>query len=286
MPQRGVARKPALRKPAVRKKTTRKHKPVVRKATARKRMASKSLSHKLAVRKPAQRLVRARRSAFSAAADDYRIIRDTLKEVIATQKKSATDIAKNNAKTNAAIDKTNAKINAAIDKTNAAIDKTNATVAKTSATVAELSKSIGGLNGKWGDFAEALLVGEVDVALNSIKGIKVTERHPHVEVEYEGKTWEIDCLAVGEDVVVVVEAKSSLREGHVGKFIGNIMQRFIAMMPAYRGRKIYGAIGYLNAKKETVAFAQSKGLLVLRSIHKTKEVVSLPSKFKLRDFHP
>ena len=108
----------------------------------------------------------------------------------------------------------------------------------------------------------------------------------NIEITYKGKTWEIDCLAIGNDMVVVVEAKASLTKGHVGKFIGNILERFTDMMPVYRGLKIYGAVGYLNAKDDAVTFAQRKGLLVLRSVHKTKEIVPVPSKFTLRNFHP
>ena len=71
---------------------------------------------------------------------------------------------------------------------------------------------------------------------------------------------ELDGVCFGADMVVVIEAKSRLREGHIGKFIGNVLQRFTEMMPAFRGKKIYGAIGYLNADSKTIEFAQKKGL--------------------------
>jgi len=131
-----------------------------------------------------------------------------------------------------------------------------------------------------------LLIGEIEKVLNEFEGSSVKSRHPNVTITHEGKTWEIDCLVVGDEMVVVVEAKASLTRGHVGKFIGNILQNFTAMAPEYQGKKIYGTIGYLNSRDDAVTFAQRKGLLVLRSIHKTKEIVRVPSKFKLRNFHP
>ena len=276
---RSATRKPTLRKPALRKKTVHKRKKTVRKAkaTPRKRVLRKTVARKPALRK--------------AVASKTKVRKKTAGKVVA--RKTA---ARKTTKRRDRLDKVQAILDqtAAMQKESAAEIKENRAglaelrieVRETSASVRELRKSIGGLDGKWGDFSEALLIGDVEKALNEFEGVEVNSRHPNVEIIYKGKTWEIDCLAIGNDMVVVVEAKASLTKGHVGKFIGNILERFTDMMPVYRGLKIYGAVGYLNAKDDAVTFAQRKGLLVLRSVHKTKEIVPVPSKFKLRNFHP
>lgn len=281
---RQTTRKPTLRKPTVRKKTVRKRKTTARKATASKRVVRKAVTRKPVLRKAVSSKAKVRKKAASKVVTNKTIVRKPAKRreridrveaildrTAAMQKKNTADLA---------------KTRAGIAETRANLDKLHIEVRETSASVRELRKSIGGLDGKWGDFSEALLIGDVEKALNEFKGIAVNARHPNVEITYKGKTWEIDCLAVGNDMVVVVEAKASLTKGHVGKFIGNILERFTEMMPIYRGKKIYGAVGYLNAKDDAVTFAQRKGLLVLRSVHKTKEIVHVPSKFKLRNFHP
>ena len=283
---RSATRKPTLRQPRVRKKTVRKSKKAVRKAkaTTRKRAVRKTVSRKPALRKVVAHQATRRKVTASKVRKTAKR-RDRLDRVEATLGTMGND----HKTTRINLDETRAilKETSAMQKENAAgLAELRIEVRETSASVLELRKSIGGLDGKWGDFSEALLIGDVEKALNEFEGVEVNSRHPNAEITYKGKTWEIDCLAIGNDMVVVVEAKASLTKGHVGKFIGNILERFTDMMPVYRGLKIYGAVGYLNAKDDAVTFAQRKGLLVLRSVHKTKEIVPVPSKFTLRNFHP
>ena len=292
MPRRPTTRKPSLRKPTLRKKTvrkrkvaTQKRKTVIRKKIARKAQASKrqavtrkAVLHKKTVRKVTARRATASKRRLAKPRDRIGRVEADLGRLSDEHKTTRIDLDE----TRAILKKTTANL----DKLGVNLDKLGVEVDKTVAGIHELRKSVGGLDGKWGDFSEALLIGDVEEALNKFEGIKVTARHPNVRVTYEGQRWEIDCLAVGDDMVVVVEAKASLTKGHIGKFIGNILIRFTSMFPAYRGKKIYGAVGYLNAKDEVVTFAQSKGLLVMHSVHETKELVNVPSKFKLRNFHP
>lgn len=301
MPRQPVINKPTLRKPAIRKHKKTKRKTIVRKAKAK--------TNKATVRKPTQRLdpldkLEARVSTMS---NDHKITIATLKRVAALQEKSNARIDRDfehlkkvfdrisadrdkdrklEKEREAKREKEEAKREKEMEKREAKREKDRVDIDKVLDSVVELRKSIGGLEGRWGEFSEALLIGEVENALNEIEGVSVTSRHPNVRIPYEGKVWEIDCIVLGEDMVVVLEAKASLTKGHVGKFIGNILKRFTAMAPEYRGKKIYGAVGYINSRNDAVGFAQSKGLLVLRSIHKTKEVVRMPSKFKLRNYHP
>ena len=267
---RSATRKPTLRQPTVHKKTVRKRKVTVRKKAARKKIVHKNQAskRKAMTRKP--------------------VLRKAIASKAARRKVMASDVTASKARVPKPAESRDRmdRVEATVEKLGINLDKLSIEVKETVAGIRELRKSIGGLDGKWGNFSEALLIGDVEKALNEFEGIAVTSRHPNPEFNYEGNTWEIDCLATGDDMVVVIEAKASLTKGHVGKFIGNVLERFTLMAPIYRGKKIYGAVGYLNAKDGAVTFAQSKGLLVLRSVHKTKEIVSVPSKFKLHNFHP
>ena len=308
---RSITRKPTLRKPRMHKKTVHKRKKTVRKAkaTARKRVLRKTVARKSALRKAvagkatrrkvtaskvvasktAARKVTRRKVAAGKARgrkpDRLDRVEAILDRTAAMQKENTAGLKETRAglaETSANLD----KVGVRIDKLGVGLAELRIEVDKTVAGVRELRKSVGGLDSKWGEFSEGLLIGDVEKTLNEFKGIEVNACNPNAEITYKGKTWEIDCLAIGDDMVVVIEAKASLTKGHIGKFIGNILERFTDMMPIYRGRKIYGAVGYLNAKDDVVTFAQRKGLLVLRSVHETKELVGVTSKFKLRNFHP
>ena len=309
MPRSATTRKPALRKPTVRKRktTVRKKKALPkRKATARKKALPK---RKATERKKALPKRKAKASTATVrqprrprrnkvatrpvtGSDDLSATRAILKEIAANQKKSDARQDRADArgeKIDARIDKTSANLDKAlakIDEANAKDDKRGAELDQLAKMVSRLGKSLGDIENRWGEFVEALLVGDAHEVLNGYRGIKVGPINPGFIVECDGKERELDGVCFGADMVVIIEAKSRLREGHIGKFIGDVLQRFIEMMPAFRGAKIYGAVGYLNADRETIEFAQKKGLIVLRTVHKTKEIIGEPSKYKLRNFHP
>ena len=293
MPRPTTTRKPALRKATVRKrkalpkrktiagkkalpkrktiagkKTLHKRKAIARKKTLHKRktIAGKKALHKRKTKASTARQPRLPRLSKVGArlvtmSADHRITRAILKEIAASQKRA------------------DARANARGDKIDARIDELVKSVSR-------IGKKLGDVENRWGEFVEALLVGEAHKVLNGYRGIEVGQIVPAFPVECDGKERELDGVCFGADMVVIIEAKSRLREGHIGKFIGNVLQRFTEMMPAFRGKKIYGAVGYLNADIKTIEFAQKKGLIVLRTVHKTKEIVGEKSKFKIRNFHP
>ena len=69
-------------------------------------------------------------------------------------------------------------------------------------------------------------------------------------------------------------------------FIDKILKRFTELQPDQRGKRIYGAVGYLKITAGAQAFAHDSGLLVIRSTYHNKELVPLPKNFKLRNYHP
>ncbi len=157
---------------------------------------------------------------------------------------------------------------------------------QTDARVDKLAKNIGGLSNKWGDLGEAMTVGESIAVLNSADGIEVHTLYTNLRKDYNGKEWEIDGIADGDGVVVVIEAKSTLKETDVKNFVAGKLKIFTELAPTFKGKKIYGAIGFLSASAAVQAYAQQQGLLLIHPTETSKELVSFPQGFKLRDFHP
>ena len=163
---------------------------------------------------------------------------------------------------------------------------------ETTAQIKELSRNIdatreniGGLSDKWGKLGEAMTIGEAHEVLNSMDGIAVNAITPNFAPTYNGKKYEIDGLGIGDDMVVVIEAKTTLKQDDVSKFTKKL-KTFTKVLPIYEGKKIYGAMGFLSAAKEVQAFAQERGLLLICPTVSTKKIVPLPEGFKLRNFHP
>ena len=146
-------------------------------------------------------------------------------------------------------------------------------------------ENIGGLSDKWGKLGEAMTIGEAHEVLNSMDGIAVGSIQHNFTHKYNGKKIEIDGLGIGDDMVVVIEAKTTLKQNDVSKFTKKL-KTFTKVLPIYEGKKIYGAMGFLSAAKEVQAFAQEKGLLLICPTVSTKKLVPLPEGFKLRNFHP
>ena len=171
-------------------------------------------------------------------------------------------------------------------ETTAQIRELRAKVDDTTASVNKLSKNLGGLSNKWGHLGEAMTVGESLGVFNAIEGIEVNSLVPSHPVKYNGKQCELDGLAIGKDMVVVIEAKSTLKQFDVTKFINTKLNIFTKIMPIYEGRKIYGAMGFLSADDKVKTFAQEQGLLLILPADTNKAIVSFPKGFKLRNFHP
>ena len=70
------------------------------------------------------------------------------------------------------------------------------------------------LGKKWGDMGEALTIGD---ALPIFKGVGINVRslHHNIYGSRGGDNWEIDGIAVGDDVVIVIEAKADMKKGHI-----------------------------------------------------------------------
>ena len=205
----------------------------------------------------------------------FREVAAGLKETKAIVKELATSSKETDARfkeTSAIVKELAVKTDAKIDKVTSAIDRT--------------AENIGGLSKKWGDLGEAMTVGESLPLFNAIEGIDVHSLHPNTRPYYDGKEWEIDGIAVGTDMAIVIEAKATLKTGDVKIFINKKLKIFTKLEPTYAGKKIYGAMGFLSASGAVQELAQAQGLLLIRPTRTSKEIVPPPKGFKLRNFHP
>lgn len=212
----------------------------------------------------------------------FREVREQIKELVASSKATDAQIKATGAQIKATGDQlkaTDAQLKSLAASTDAKIDKVTSAINKT-------SENIGGLSKRWGDLGEAMTVGESLPLFNAIDGIAVNSLHPNVRAYYGGKEWEIDGIAVGKDVVIVIEAKATLKKDDIKTFINKKLKIFTKLEPTYEGKKIYGAMGFLSASSAVQELAQAQGLLLIRPTHTSKELVPPPKGFRLRNFHP
>ena len=105
-----------------------------------------------------------------------------------------------------------------------------------------------------------MTVGESIAIFNNIKGIEVDTLIPSFTYKYEGEEYEVDGLAIGESMVVAIEAKATLKQKDVETFIKHKLTIFTELVPAFKGKQIYGAMGFLSASDDVKRFAQEQGL--------------------------
>ena len=148
----------------------------------------------------------------------------------------------------------------------------------------EIRQQSGAVDRRFGKLAEAMTLGDVLDLLNSHRQINVHSLRHNDEGIYKGNQYEIDAFAYGDDCVVVLEAKATLRAGHIGDFVGKSLnlRKFFDLHPEHRGKKLYGAVAYLKIDDKAKELANKKGLLIIKSTHSNKTLVN--PKIKLRDY--
>ena len=145
---------------------------------------------------------------------------------------------------------------------------------------------VGHLSNRFGDIAEAMLVGDVAETLQTINSLQLKSTHFNVKrTNGNAIECEIDALLVGQDSIVVMEAKSTLTTSKIEKFIDSRLNRFTELFPDFANKKIYGAVGYLKAEDNAIKLAIKEGLLVVRSSLQVKEIIN-PADFKPKNYNP
>ena len=76
-----------------------------------------------------------------------------------------------------------------------------------------------------------------------------------------------------------MEVKTTLRPEGVGRFVEKL-SRFLEWYPVYRGRTVYGAVAYLEGGDSVTAYAERRGLFVIRAAGNSARIVNA------EDFEP
>ena len=117
---------------------------------------------------------------------------------------------------------------------------------------------------KWGRFMEVLVNSGATSALRAV-GLSVDHSAKNFTQEVPdamGRGMEIDVLCWGEDIVVPIEVKTTLKVEDVDEHIERL-SRFFECFPTFRGKKLYGGVAGLEFAGEADRYAYKKGLYVL-----------------------
>ena len=187
----------------------------------------------------------------------------------------------------------NAESKAEADERSAEADKRATKADKERAELrAQLKRTdilVGRMDNRFGDLAESMLVGDVAETLKTIDNLRLEHSFYNAQSRNGNDSnrveCEIDALLVGQNSIVVMEAKSTLTTDKIEKFIETRLNRFTELFPIFADKKIYGAVGYLKAVENAVEFAMNEGLLVVRSTLQTKEILNSKT-FQPKDYNP
>ena len=134
---------------------------------------------------------------------------------------------------------------------------------------------------QWGKLMESLVEGDLIKLLNQKSiNIKDTCKNQVGEMRYtdehgieQAKPCEIDIIAKNGEEVVAVEVKTTLRVEDVKKFL-DILPNFTRYLPQYSGKKVYGAVAYLQAKASSEIYAEKRGLFVIRATGNSASIIN------------
>ncbi|RMD95130.1 MAG: DUF3782 domain-containing protein [Calditrichaeota bacterium] len=143
---------------------------------------------------------------------------------------------------------------------------------ETARQLRETNQRIDALTGKWGRFVEGLLIPAVE-RLFKERGIEVKRVFQRARSQQNGLEMEIDILAVNEEYVVAIEAKSTLGVEDIKEHLHRLSQ-FKAFFPEYANRKIIGAVAGIVIEEGADRFAYKTGLFVIGQSGETVRILN------------
>jgi hypothetical protein len=143
---------------------------------------------------------------------------------------------------------------------------------KLSESLDKTKKMVDGLGDKWGRFVEGLVIPAVK-RLFQDRNIFLSQISPRVEAYKNGDKMEIDVLAVNEEYVLLVEAKSTLSVDGVNEHLERL-ERFKTFFPQYKDCKVLGAVAGIVIKEQADRYAYKKGLYVIAQSGETVKILN------------
>ncbi len=220
----------------------------------------------------------ARRKIAEANAEAKKDIAETEKKLAAvnaeTEKKLAavnaetekirTETEKIRTESEAAFNRKMAEINDRITKGDEEMRKMLADLAKSRKDTAKEMKELRkNFNNQWGHLMESLVEGDL-VNLLVKRGIEVTGTTSRLRVDVGDKIFELDIVARNCRDIVVTEVKSRLSTDDVRRFLAKLAV-VKEVFHGYKDKRMYAAVAYLRADDGVVAYAERKGLFVIRT---------------------
>ncbi len=144
-----------------------------------------------------------------------------------------------------------------------------------------LKKAEAMFTSQWGKLMESLVNGDLVPLLNE-RGIEVDTTHQRRRGRRNGEHFEIDIVAVNGREVVVVEVKTTLRSEDVTEFLAKLPE-FPDFCKEYRGRRLLGAVAYLDSDASVTRYAERQGLFVIRATGSSASILN-PLDFEPRVF--
>ena len=145
----------------------------------------------------------------------------------------------------------------------------------------EYDRKFGDLGNRWGRFVESLVEGDL-VAMLRKKNIEVETIAERVRGKRNGEHFEFDIVAVNGEEVVVVEVKSTLRAEDIRHFLDRL-ENFTRWSPLYKGKRVYGAVAYLQVVQSAEIYAERQGLFVIRTTGDSASIINKDT-FRPRSF--
>ncbi|MEO0214640.1 MAG: hypothetical protein ABIL12_03895 [candidate division WOR-3 bacterium] len=168
-------------------------------------------------------------------------------------------------------------------ETDEQIKKLSIQISKVSEEVRNTTRAVADFNGIWKDYTEDTIREGLEYAFKELgfEGFRVRE---NLKSKMDGDSMEIDGLVLGDDYVIVLEVKTTLRVDDVDEFVEELEKRFLKFFPEYKGYKLYGAVAGMKFHQFADRYANKRGLIVLK--HKDGKDVKVlnPKNFKPKDF--
>ena len=143
---------------------------------------------------------------------------------------------------------------------------------ETNKQIKNISKKMSEGETRWGEFVESLVDGDL-LNLLAARGIDITVTNTRTKSRDKNKPFEFDIIAENGKDVVIVEVKTTLSVDDVKDFL-NDLANIRDLLPKYKDKNIFGAVGYITEEGASTVFAQKKGLYVIRATGDSSSIIN------------
>ncbi|NJL74133.1 MAG: hypothetical protein HC892_02915 [Saprospiraceae bacterium] len=196
---------------------------------------------------------------------EFEQIKNILSELAISQKELTEKMKETDEQMKRSSEDLKARMNQTDEQMRRSSEDLKARMSQTDEQMRRTDKKLESLIGNWDSLIENLSeVGVVEeLERFGITGLRESLSNLKVK-DGDGRVLkEFDYILINSDVLVVVEAKTTLRTQDVEKHINDLPLIFKSKV-AKDIRKVYGVIVYLNAHDQTIKYAEREGIFVIK----------------------